>query len=590
MKDDWRATVIAEACPISNRKVTQFRGELPYYSTGSVGSEGKLSEPEMVTFTKRPSRAGCRPKVGDVGFARMKGTKKVILINEKLQDAIFSTGFCFLVPGQGLSPRFLFYLVTSEDFQDTKNELAGSGIMGGIKNADAEQIRVPMPPLAEQERIVAILDEAFESVAAMQIGAEKNLLGARDLFNNYLQSVFAHPGESWEQHTLEQVSTSFGRGKSKHRPRNEKKLYGGKYPFIQTGDIRNSNHFITEYTQTYSDAGLAQSKLWPKGTICITIAANIAETGILTFDACFPDSIIGMVVDPIKADIGFVEYLLQSYKTRLQALGKGSAQANINMGTFEHEKFPFPSVEAQRRIVSKLDALSAEVQRLESIYQHKLFLLDEFKKELLRKAFAGELIKAGAPVRSAVQGAVPSPYVRNQVHAAIIDQTTKDGGWTTEVAVAKYDHLLQEVYGLSLGYQFAQHQFGPFDAQIKRLIASGLGRNKWFTKKNGMIVYGANVGGLLSRQSNLYQAARSKMQELSALGVTKLDADKVELLSTVCHSIKETGSTSLNKIRDFMSQWPTDSSRMKADKFSLEQTQKCLDFILNNNLHKAVLK
>ena len=190
---------------------------------------------------------------------------------------------------------------------------------------------------------------------------------------------------------MAEIATTFGRGKSKHRPRNELKLYGGNYPFIQTGDIRNADHCITEYLQTYSEAGLAQSKLWPKGTICITIAANIAETAILGFDACFPDSVIGVVTNPKEADIGFVEYLLQSFKARLQALGKGSAQANINMGTFENERFPFPSVTEQKQIVTKLDGLSEETQRLESTYQRKLAALEALKKSLLHQAFSGDL-------------------------------------------------------------------------------------------------------------------------------------------------------------------------------------------------------
>jgi type I restriction enzyme S subunit len=193
---------------------------------------------------------------------------------------------------------------------------------------------------------------------------------------------------------LEEISTIFGRGKSRHRPRNEPTLYGGEYPFIQTGDIRNADHFIKEYTQTYSEAGLAQSKLWPKGTICITIAANIAETGILDFDACFPDSVIGVVTNPKEADIDYVEYLLQSYIVRIQAMGKGSAQANINMGTFENERFPFPTVTEQKKIVGKLNSLSEETQHLEAIYRQKISALDALKKSLLDQAFRGELVTA----------------------------------------------------------------------------------------------------------------------------------------------------------------------------------------------------
>jgi type I restriction enzyme S subunit len=191
--------------------------------------------------------------------------------------------------------------------------------------------------------------------------------------------------------TLSEIATIFGRGKSRHRPRNAAHLYGGKYPFIQTGDIRNSKHVITEHSQTYSEAGLAQSKLWPKGTICITIAANIAETGILGFDACFPDSVIGVVPNPKEASAGFVEYLLQSFKARLQSLGQGSAQANINMGTFENEKFPIPPLEEQERIVTILDkfdtllndlstGLPAEIKARRQQYEHYRDRLLTFKE------------------------------------------------------------------------------------------------------------------------------------------------------------------------------------------------------------------
>ena len=155
--------------------------------------------------------------------------------------------------------------------------------------------------------------------------------------------------------------------------------------------FRNCNHFIEKYTQTYNEIGLAQSKLWPKGTICITIAANIAETGILNFDACFPDSVIGIVVNPKITELNFVEYLLQSFKVQIQAKGKGSAQKNINMATFENELFPFPPLSEQKSIVAKLDALSTETKKLEANYKQKLADLEELKKSVLRKSFSGEL-------------------------------------------------------------------------------------------------------------------------------------------------------------------------------------------------------
>jgi len=252
------------------------------------------------------------------------------------------------------------------------------------------EIRYPKS-LEEQKRIVLILDKVFAEIEKAKSNVQQNLKNAKELFESCLHRVFENKDEEWKEKTLKQISVDFGRGKSKHRPRNDKKLYGGEYPFIQTGNIRNCDHFISDYSQTYNEAGLTQSKSWPKGTICITIAANIAETGVLTFDACFPDSVIGIVVNKQLADLDYVEYLLQSFKVNLQALGKGSAQDNINLGTFENKLFPFPSVEKQQTIVKELNALSTETKILEDIYQKKIESIKELKKSILEKAFQGEL-------------------------------------------------------------------------------------------------------------------------------------------------------------------------------------------------------
>jgi len=383
----WRTTTLGDACPISSRKAEEFEGERPYYATGSVGALGQLlGKPELVTFAERPSRAGCMPKAGDVGFARMKGTKKVIRIDEALDGALFSTGFCFLAPSAGVDPDFVFYFIASDEFQRRKDAAAGAGIMGGLRNADASRIPIKLPSLPEQQRIVGILDRAFEGIATAKANTEKNVQNTRALFDSYRRRVFAERDSGWEERRLADVSVDFGRGRSRHRPRNAKKLYGGSYPFIQTGDVRNAKHVITAYSQTYSEEGLAQSKLWPKGTLCITIAANIAETGILGFDACFPDSIIGMVVDDSRAEVKYVEYLLQSYKVLLQAQGKGSAQDNINLGTFENQTFPFPDLQAQQAIVRKLDQLRRETERLEHIYEEKSSALNAMEEAVLHRA------------------------------------------------------------------------------------------------------------------------------------------------------------------------------------------------------------
>ena len=306
------------------------------------------------------------------------------------------TGHCSteifpIKPKNDVLRKFLFYWLTREQTVQAVDATSTGTRMPRANMGAVLEFELMVPSLKEQQCIVAILDEAFAGIAKARVNAEQSLRNARELFESHLQTVFTRHGEGWVGRTLREIAVDFGRGKSKHRPRNDLKLYGGPYPFIQTGDVRGSRHLITDYSQTYSEAGLTQSKLWPKGTLCITIAANIAETGILDFDACFPDSVIGVVVNTKLTSTKFLEYLLQSFKAVLQAQGKGSAQANINLATFENQRFPFPSLPMQKSIVAKLDALAAETHRLESIYQQKLAALDELKQSLLDRAFSGAL-------------------------------------------------------------------------------------------------------------------------------------------------------------------------------------------------------
>jgi len=282
-------------------------------------------------------------RCGDIVMTKLGNPLGVSAIVEGLDEGLIVADLV-RIRAELINTKYLCYHLNSQRTNDFINSMQKGTTRPRVTLSVVRELPIAVPSPEDQKRIVAILDEAFDGISTAKANAEKNLQNARALFESHLQSVFTQRGEGWKQKTLEEIAITFGRGKSRHRPRNEPKLYGGEYPFIQTGDIRNSDHFITEYSQTYSEAGLAQSKLWPKGTICITIAANIAETGVLDFDACFPDSVIGVVANPKEANVDYVEYLLQSFKVRIQALGKGSAQANINMGTFENERFPFPSV------------------------------------------------------------------------------------------------------------------------------------------------------------------------------------------------------------------------------------------------------
>ena len=256
----------------------------------------------------------------------------------------------------------------------------------GFSKDDIKNELIPLPPLSEQQSIVDYLDSAFAKIDAMKANAEKALNEAKALFQASLKEML-EPKEGWEEKNLQEVACDFSRGKSKHRPRNDKKLFGGNYPFIQTGEIRNANVYVTSHSSTYNEIGLSQSKLWPKGTVCITIAANIAEVAILKYPSCFPDSVIGFVADINKVDKMFVFYSLLHYQQELKKQGKGSAQDNINLGTFEKNRFPFPSLQEQQSIVETLDSLKSKVDRLKANYEKISQECDALKQAILRQVF-----------------------------------------------------------------------------------------------------------------------------------------------------------------------------------------------------------
>ncbi len=186
----------------------------------------------------------------------------------------------------------------------------------------------------------------------------------------------------WKPAKLDELGF-VGRGKSRHRPRNAAFLYGGRYPFFQTGDIKAANFYLTEYSQTYSEEGLAQSKLWKPGTLCITIAANIAESAILGIEGCFPDSVVGFVADPDKADVRFIKYYMEILKLRMQNVSHGATQDNLSVDKLLSFDFLVPPLPVQQRIAGILSAYDDLIEN----NQRRIKILEEMARSLYREWF-----------------------------------------------------------------------------------------------------------------------------------------------------------------------------------------------------------
>ena len=187
---------------------------------------------------------------------------------------------------------------------------------------------------------------------------------------------------SWPKLPLDQLGY-VSRGRSRHRPRNDPTLYGGPYPFIQTGDVKHANFRITEHTATYSEAGLAQSRLWPKDTLCITIAANIADTALLGYEACFPDSVIGFVADKEKADPRFVKYYFDIIQRELQMVSQGATQDNLSQEKLLSFGIACPPIDVQRQVAEVLSAYDDLI----ATNQRRIALLEDAARRLYREWF-----------------------------------------------------------------------------------------------------------------------------------------------------------------------------------------------------------
>lgn len=187
---------------------------------------------------------------------------------------------------------------------------------------------------------------------------------------------------NWEYKSLNELGT-ISRGRSKHRPRNDTSLFGGKYPFVQTADVKAANLYLTKYSETYNDKGLEQSKLWKAGTLCITIAANIADTAILGIDACFPDSIMGFTPFEGVSNVKFIKYAFDMLQRDCKQISQGTAQDNLSWEKLSTIKFPAPDIKVQNKIA---DYISAYDDLIEN-NQKQIKLLEEAAQRLYKEWF-----------------------------------------------------------------------------------------------------------------------------------------------------------------------------------------------------------
>ena len=296
---------------------------------------------------------------GDILFS-WSATLAVVKWNNG--PAILNQHIFKVVENEGVYRDFLRYLL--QHSLPALAERSHGSTMKHIRKGVLREYAVSVPPLPEQRKIAAILSSVDDAIEKTQSIIDQMRVVKRGLLQGLLtrglpgrhtrfkQTEIGEIPEDWEVVELASVAT-IERGRFNHRPRNDPRFYGGSYPFIQTGDVAASDGEITTYNQTLNEKGLTVSKLFPAGTIIVTIAANIGSTGITTFDVAFPDSLIGIQAGP-RVDTRFLELILRTRKRDLNRFAPESAQKNINLETLKPLKVPLPGMAEQRRIAKLL--------------------------------------------------------------------------------------------------------------------------------------------------------------------------------------------------------------------------------------------
>ena len=344
--------------------VTNSQGFCTEYFGKEVASQDKTTYKIVPQgyFAYNPSRIN----VGSVDWQRYE--KRVIV--SPLYN-VFSVS-------EGIDRQYLYYFLRSDLGRQMIKAKASGSVRDNLKLDMQKEMTIPDISVEQQKFCSSVLDKLHKLIQMRQQELQKldEFIKARfvELFGDPVSNSYGLP-----EATLPDLG-EFGRGVSKHRPRNDIKLLGGKYPLIQTGDVANAGLYITSYSSTYSELGLKQSKMWDKGTLCITIAANIAKTAILEFDACFPDSVVGFIANERTNNI-FVHYWFSFFQAILESQAPESAQKNINLKILSELKVIVPEKRKQDQFASFVKLTDKSKVAVQKALDEAQLLFDSLMQE-----------------------------------------------------------------------------------------------------------------------------------------------------------------------------------------------------------------
>jgi len=400
------------------------------------------------------------------------GIGKVGIVGELPDRVTINSSLLLIRSGDSILPKFLYRSLSSPYFQQIVNSRLNGATTPHLYQRDITEFPIVLPPLAEQRRIVSILDEAFEGIGAARANVEKNLQNARSLFEGHLQSVFSRRGDGWTEKQLREMSRiEYGYTESASA-----EDVGPK--FLRITDIQENN--VDWASVPYCLIGASDYAKHKLANGDIVFARTGATTGKSYLVVDPPESVcasylIRVQVSRTELLPSFVNLFFQTraYWDSIRSGVSGSAQGGFNATKLGNLAIPFPRlVEEQQAIVARLNAVSTETRRLEAVYQRKLKALEALKTSFLHQAFAGELTgRQPMPLHSIdVPYPVTLPGItRTDLHAGVLamafEQHEKEGrvDLFTHVKAEKIAHMVEAHLGLDLGRSPVKDAAGPND-------------------------------------------------------------------------------------------------------------------------------
>lgn len=386
MKAGWKIKTLRDVCVVDKRQ--GIHKGLPYVGMEHIESHtgrfiGLLDPFEVKSSTFKFSS-------DHLLYGRLRPyLNKVMLPNF---SGHCSTEIFPLKPNPELLRKFLqYWFLRDKTVEQIDATSTGTRMPRANMNAVLD-FEIPCPALSEQQRIVGVLDEAFDGIATAKANAEKNLQNARALFESHLNAVFTHEGQGWEDATIDEVIRFIDyRGKTPVKTASGIRLITAKN--VKMGYLQETP---MEFIDSANYRGWMTRGIPQKGDVLFTTEAPLANVAQLDTDekVAFAQRIIIMQPDKNKLDCTFLKYLLMSgpVQQRIRAKGTGATVQGIKASLLKLIEISFPkTLTEQRQIVEKLDALNEETRCLEYNYQQKLAALDELKKSLLNQAFTGQL-------------------------------------------------------------------------------------------------------------------------------------------------------------------------------------------------------